>query len=245
MYHIIFSKTCHYQTKQDILNILGMKEWVNPGKYLGLTVDWGRYKKLMLKEICDKIISKTKGWREKFLSQAGKEILIKSVLQAIPTYAMSILKFPKSLCKNMSSHLAKFWWASTNKEKWSNMTVSKEYGDLGFKDFNIMNLALLAKQAWRLANNPNTLWSKILKDKYFPEGNLWNAKTRQGASWAWASILEGRDLLLQHGRWQIGDGKDVGIFKDNWMGYRLTSLCAPTLPPDDTVISIINQQTKA
>lgn len=124
----------------------------------------------MLKEICDKVIAKTKGWREKFLSQAGKEILIKSVLQAIPAYSMSILKFPISLCKMISSHLARFWWSSANKDNgihwinWKSMASSKMQGGMGFKDFTIMNQALLAKQAWRLANNQNTLWAQILKE---------------------------------------------------------------------------------
>lgn len=69
---IIFSKNCPNQIKQEIIRILGMEEWANPGKYLGLTADWRRSKQNILKEICEKIISKTKGWREKFLSQAGK-----------------------------------------------------------------------------------------------------------------------------------------------------------------------------
>lgn len=39
---------------------------------------------------------------------------------------------------------------------------------MGFKDFNIMNQALLAKQAWRLEHNPYALWVQIIKGKHFP-----------------------------------------------------------------------------
>lgn len=45
------------------------------------------------------------------------------------------------------------------------MTSSKKSGGIGFKDFGIMNQALLAKQAWRLANNLNALWAQIIKGK--------------------------------------------------------------------------------
>ena len=52
-------------------------------------------------------------------------MLIKSIIQAIPTYAMSILKFPKKLCEAICSRVAKFWWAKGDKDhgiywkKWS------------------------------------------------------------------------------------------------------------------------------
>lgn len=48
------------------------------------------------------------GWKEKFLSHAGKEVLLKAVLQAIPTYTMSVFKLLKSLCKGINSLLSKF-----------------------------------------------------------------------------------------------------------------------------------------
>lgn len=148
---------------------------------------------------------------------------------------MSILKFPKSLCKNISSHVVRFWWSSANKDhgihwvKWSNMTTNKNKGGIGFKEFSIMNQALIAKQAWRLTNNTNSLWARILKGKYFTEGSLWNARKKTSISWAWESILKGKDILLQHGFWQIGDGKKVIILKTNGLRSILHSCTHPHL----------------
>lgn len=131
---------------------------------------------------------------------------------------MSILKYPNFLCKQISSHLARFWWASSNRDngihwsKWKNLTFSKNHGGLGFKDFKIMNQALLTKQAWRLANKPNTLWAQIIKGKYFHDREFWKVEKKARCSWAWESILKERELLLTHEYWQIGDGKSVRIF---------------------------------
>ena len=43
------------------------------------------------------------GWKEKLLSQAGKEVMIKAVVQSIPTYSMSVFKLPVSLCKDIEA----------------------------------------------------------------------------------------------------------------------------------------------
>lgn len=55
---------------------------------------------------------KLEGWKECLPNQAGKEVLIKAVLQAIPTFAMSMVKFPKNFCANICSSVAQFWWRS-------------------------------------------------------------------------------------------------------------------------------------
>ena len=49
------------------------------------------------------------GWKERLLSQGGREVLIKVVLQAMPTYTMACFKLPKSLCKDIESLIRKFW----------------------------------------------------------------------------------------------------------------------------------------
>ena len=50
---------------------------------------------------------------------------------------------------------------------------------MGFRDIRYFNLALLAKQAWRLIDNPDSLCGTVLKAKYFPSGDLLNAKLKK------------------------------------------------------------------
>ena len=51
------------------------------------------------------------------MSNAGREILIKVVAQATPTYTMSCFKLPDTLCKELNSMMSKFWWAQKEKER--------------------------------------------------------------------------------------------------------------------------------
>lgn len=173
--------------------------------------------------IKERILSKVEGWKEKLLNQAGKEVLIKAVLQAIPSYAMSIIRFPKTFCKEMCSIIARFWWSNNGKARgihwksWDYISGNKKDGGMGFKDFTFMNSAMLAKQAWRAFKNPSTLWASILKSIYHPNVELSTAKRKRGDSLVWRSLFHGRDVLKRSGRWLIGDGRRVDIQQDNWL----------------------------
>lgn len=67
-------------------------------KYLGLSSVFGRNKKASLNYIKEWVWNKFQGWEEKLLSQAGREILLKAVVQAIPTFAIGYFKLPMDLC---------------------------------------------------------------------------------------------------------------------------------------------------
>ena len=131
--------------------------------------------------IRQKTVNRLKGWKEKLPSQAGKEVLLKSVVLALPTYVMSCYRLPKELCRNICSEMARFWWGQREDErkihwiKWSRMTDIKSEGGLGFRDLQDFNMALLGKQLWRIHTRPDLLMSRIMKAKYFPGKSIWEA----------------------------------------------------------------------
>jgi hypothetical protein len=87
---------------------------------------------------------------------------------------------------------------------------------MGFRDLHFFNLALLAKQGWRLATQPTSLFSRVFQSKYFPRCSFWQAKLGSSPSFIWRSILAARDLFRKGIRWSIRDGKAVKIWEDDW-----------------------------
>ena len=76
----------------------------------------GRSKVSTFKDLQERVSKRVMGWKEKNISKAGREALIKTVAQAIPTYSMSIFKIPRAACDGMNSMLAKYWWGQTRNE---------------------------------------------------------------------------------------------------------------------------------
>ena len=149
------------------------------------------------------------------MSQAGKEILLKVVIQAIPTYSMNIFQMPKALCSKINSLMQKFWWSHQRKNSsipwmsWSRMGVAKVKGGTGFRDFHCFNKALLAKQLWRLWHNPNSLIGGIMKAKYFPKGTVVDANLGSKPLFAWRSISSSKDLITKGLARRIGNEDKV------------------------------------
>ena len=107
---IFFSPNTSQELKDDIINILGSMHYSNHTKYLGLPSIIGRSKKLVFAEIKEKVGKKLVGWKGKLLSVVGKKVLIKAVVQAIPTYTISYFQLPKSLCEVLEKLMRSFWW---------------------------------------------------------------------------------------------------------------------------------------
>lgn len=60
--------------------------------------------------IKERVQIKIPGWRNKLLNNAEKEVMIKSVITSIPTYAMSVFKLSITLCAEINAMIARFWW---------------------------------------------------------------------------------------------------------------------------------------
>jgi hypothetical protein len=87
------------------------------------------------------------------------------------------------------------------------MGRSKSIGGLGFRDLTLFNKALLAKQGWRLIQDPNSMVGKIIQAKYFPNSTFLKANLGSKPSYVWRSLFNSRELLVQGMIWRVGDGK--------------------------------------
>ena len=114
---LFFSKNTDEQTQETIKVSLSVLAIENYEKYLGLLSFIGREKKACFTNVKEQIWEKMQGWKEKLLSQAGKEVMIKAVIQSIPTYSMSVFKLPVSLCKEIETMIQQFWWGQGDSKK--------------------------------------------------------------------------------------------------------------------------------
>ncbi|XP_024195894.1 uncharacterized protein LOC112199065 [Rosa chinensis] len=191
---LFFSPNTDTSLINTISATLGVTSVTNPGKYLGLPTIWGRSKVSALAYVRDAINRKLQNWKCGCLTQAGKEILIKSIAMAVPAYPMMCFQFPKSK------------------------------GGMGFRDLQDFNQALLAKQGWRILTNPTALWVRVLKARYFPMDTFFTARKGSSPSWLWSSMLHGRDLLKPNVVWQIGNGINIPVWDSNWIPQLPASL---------------------
>ena len=74
------------------------------------------------------------------------------------------------------------------------------------------NDALLDKQFWRFLRNDSSLQVDILKAKYFPHGDIFQATLGLRPSFTWHSILGAKDVILKGSRWLIGNGNSLNIW---------------------------------
>ena len=165
---------------------------------------------------------------------------------------MSCFKLPIGLCEHLNKLIRQFWWGSKegkrkpNRVSWYTMTQPKFMGGLGFRDFELFNLALLACQAWRLLQQADSLCAQMLKAIYFPDSNILSAELGSHPSQVWRAILEGRDVLLQGLIRRVGDGVTTRIWQDNWIprnGTMRPIACLSANPPQ--LVSDLIDETNA
>ncbi|KAF5451240.1 hypothetical protein F2P56_026360, partial [Juglans regia] len=94
---IFFSANTRRETREYIMSMAGIRATSSYEKYLGLPILIGRSRIQAFKGILDRVKARVSNWKNRLLSQVGKEILLKSIIQALPTYCMGVFKLPKAL----------------------------------------------------------------------------------------------------------------------------------------------------
>jgi len=220
---VFFSRNTSQDRRQEIIQMSGLTKTHRIDAYLGLPTFVGKSRNQSFCFIKDQVQKRLTNWKVNFLSQAGKEVLLKAVVQAIPTYCMGVFQLPVALCKEINAMMQGFWWShmsKTSKIHWMScerMGQSKTTGGLGFRDLVIFNQALLAKQGWRLLQHPNSLTARIIKAKYYPNSSFLEAQVGSRASFVWRSLCNARELLNQGLIWRVGDGRSITIWNTRWL----------------------------
>ncbi|KAA3477205.1 reverse transcriptase [Gossypium australe] len=208
---------------------MGVRCSTNMERYLGLPNVVGRQEKEFFQNLKDKVSQRSGQWSTRLLSQWGNEVFIKSVLQATPTYAMTCFLLPKSLCGELENIFAKLWWQHGKRKKGIHWCQWKFIGGgMGFRNMSHFNISLLAKQGWRIINNQISLVTRVLKAKYFPNGQFLNFHLGNSSSYTWKSIWVAKVVWAKGLCWQVGTGINISINDDAWIpdtiNFKLSSV---------------------
>lgn len=128
------------------------------------------------------------------------------------------------MCDGTEKMMNAFWWGygAGNEKKihwmsWDRLCASKKNEGMGFKRLHLFNIALLAKQGWRISIGPASLMARVLKARYFPHTSFLDAKIGGRANYGWSSIMAGHKLIKDRIWFRVEKGENVFVYNDSWL----------------------------
>nr|GEU51569.1 RNA-directed DNA polymerase, eukaryota, reverse transcriptase zinc-binding domain protein [Tanacetum cinerariifolium] len=229
------------RNRQDVINIIriihvfflasGLKINISKSKIYGLGVSTNDRENLAHDTGCDsdRFKAKLSSWKACTLSIEARLTLIKSVLGSLGIYYMSIFKCPESVLKTLEAIRASLFRGGSSEKKnmawikWENVLASFEKGGLNIRSLKSFNLTLLQKWRWRLVNNPDSLWARVIIAIHCVEAGL--DLKGCNCNGVWSSIISSYSMLhdcnfLPLGNLcrKVGNGTSIRFWKDSWNG---------------------------
>lgn len=160
---LIFSPNTPSDLREMFQETIKVEESPNLGQYMGMPISHKRPRRRDLQFVVEKVRKRLANWKSKFLSKAGRLILISSTLNTIPNYYMQTILFPIATLRELDRICNNFLWGE-NEGKNRLRLVSKEAtflpkskGGLGVRSHRVLNTCLMAKLAWKLCHGPHNL----------------------------------------------------------------------------------------
>ena len=202
---------------------------------------------LAWKPVMEKIQHRLASWKSKILSRAGRLTIIKSVLNSLPVYYMSMFKMPKAIALKIVKMQRRFFWEGTNEVsnqknecptiKWESIELPKELGGLGVGNMMHKNLILLFKWWWRFSESDNTLWKRILISVYEIKGLKASSETfKKAKEGTWLQLMSNetdtskiRTIIEDSMLVKVGNGTTVRFWHDSWYEIGILKRIFPRL----------------
>ena len=140
---MFFSRNCTDDMKNEVRQTLNIDREALAERYLGLPTALGLSTSEAFEFLPNRIRGAIGSWSGREASSAGREILLKSLAQAVPTYSMSCFLLSKTTCKKMKSPISNYWWGGSadskniHRQSWERLTYPKDLGGGGGWDFGI------------------------------------------------------------------------------------------------------------
>ncbi|KAL0360875.1 UNVERIFIED_CONTAM: hypothetical protein Sradi_3772000 [Sesamum radiatum] len=130
---IAFSHNVLDDLKENLASTLGIPVVARQDKYLGLWELVGCSKKEIFQNLKDWVSARLQSWRCQNLSQIGKVVLLKLVVQAMPMYVMGCFFVPTSIFREIEGLMIDFLWHNkasrrTHWLSWDKLCASKNEG---------------------------------------------------------------------------------------------------------------------
>lgn len=88
---------------------------------------------------------------------------------------------------------------------------------MGFKDLTEFNTAMLGKQFWKLMDKPNTLFSRVFKERYFRNASPLDPIRSYSSSYGWRSIVSARSLVSKGLIKKVRTESSISVWNDHWL----------------------------
>ena len=100
-FRIYFSPNVKEEERVEVCDLLGIQETCSIGKYLGFPLRHRGENRGQYHFVVDRVMNKLLGWKAKFLSFAGRAVLIKSIMSAILNHIMQGVPLPTHICDKL------------------------------------------------------------------------------------------------------------------------------------------------
>ena len=183
---------------EEIKSLANFPIGAMPFRYLGIPLAAERLKVVHYAPILDKIADYISSWKCSSLSYAGRTELIRSILQGVECFWLSILPVPASVIDKLIRLCRVFLWNSQHSlVSWKDVSLPKAEGGLGLKELRSWNSVLLIKVLWNFHKEKDALWVRWVHQNYLNGSSIWTWVPNKRDSPLLKRIFALRDILCQ------------------------------------------------
>ena len=178
-----------------------------------------------------KIEKRTNSWANRFLSYAGRLLLLQAIIASIDIYWSSHVYLPKQVIEKIEQLMRRFLWKGTQLSKygakvaWDDICKPEKEGGLGVKKISDYNAAMMLRYIWLLFTDEQNLGVQWIHAYHLRNKSFWELRSSHCCSWNQMHMLKARKIMRPQVFHLVGDGRSTRLLFDNWHSLGPLNLC--------------------